>query len=135
MDGKSVCQNNLIMGLLIQQVETDHYLQQQIELDRKAKELEERERQLQAKNEQLRRQQQQQQQQGDGGGGNNWPPLPQWFPIKPCFYMEIEVEIPNAFQVTVKQMYYIWMAHIVLLEFNFIGGLSMLFTGNLFAHI
>jgi len=112
------------------QVNTDHYLQQQRELDRKAAELESRERELRMRDEELRQQQQKQQQQaanGATGTGNNWPPLPKWIPIKPCFYQDVEVEIPHAFQHVVKQMYYIWLAHFCLLLLNFVGGLSLLF--------
>ena len=107
---------------------TDHYLSQQRELDRKAAELESRERELRARDDQLR--QQQQQQQSGGDPSKNWPPLPRWIPIKPCFYLDIDVEIPHAFQHVVKQMYYIWLAFIVLLILNFIGGLSLLFWGK-----
>ena len=120
----------LVPNLSIQ-IDTNHYLQQQQELDRKARELEERERDLKAKDERLRQQQQQQQQQQSGPSvtRNNWPPLPSWIPIQPCFYQDVEVEIPHAFQHIVKQMYYIWLFHVVLLALNFIGGLAFLFSG------
>ena len=114
-----------------QSVDTEHYLQQQRELDRKAKELEDRESDLRRRDEQLRQQQQQQQQQQgvSGATSKNWPPLPKWIPIKPCFYQDVEVEIPHAFQHIVKQMYYLWMLHVVLYFLNFIGGLGVLFKG------
>jgi len=111
-----------------QQVDKEHYLQQQRELDQKARELEARERELRAKDEQLR-EQQRQQQQATSTGGKNWPPLPSWIPIRPCFHQDIEMDIPTGFQHLVKQMYYIWMAHTVLLLLNFIGGLAFLSIG------
>jgi hypothetical protein len=43
------------------------------------------------------------------GRKNNWPPLPEKFPVGPCFYHDITVDIPVDFQKTVKIMYYIWM--------------------------
>lgn len=43
------------------------------------------------------------------GRKNNWPPLPEKFPVGPCFYHDITVDIPVEFQKTVKIMYYLWM--------------------------
>lgn len=40
---------------------------------------------------------------------NNFPPLPEWFPIKPCFYQDIEVDIPVEFQRTIRYVYYVWI--------------------------
>lgn len=55
---------------------------------------------------------------------NNWPPLPSFCPVKPCFYQDIPVEIPADFQKTVTAMYYLWMGQSVrwgggpLMKFN-----------------
>lgn len=43
------------------------------------------------------------------GRKNNWPPLPENFPVGPCFYQDFSVDIPVEFQKTVKIMYYLWM--------------------------
>ena len=43
------------------------------------------------------------------GRKNNWPPLPEKFPVGPCFYHDITVDIPVDFQKTVKIIYYLWM--------------------------
>ena len=43
---------------------------------------------------------------------NNFPPLPSWFPIKPCFYQDITLEIPSEFQKMVKMVYYTWIGEL-----------------------
>lgn len=40
---------------------------------------------------------------------NNWPPLPSFCPVQPCFFQDISMEIPQEFQKTVSTMYYLWM--------------------------
>ncbi|XP_058719374.1 secretory carrier-associated membrane protein 1-like [Poecile atricapillus] len=52
---------------------------------------------------------------------NNWPPLPENFPVRPCFYQDFSVDIPVEFQKTVKIMYYLWMFHTVTLFLNIFG--------------
>ncbi|XP_030920200.1 dual specificity protein kinase CLK2, partial [Geospiza fortis] len=55
---------------------------------------------------------------------NNWPPLPSFCPVKPCFYQDIPVEIPADFQKTVTTMYYLWMASTIALFLNFLSSLA-----------
>ncbi|XP_009319338.1 PREDICTED: protein FAM189B-like [Pygoscelis adeliae] len=55
---------------------------------------------------------------------NNWPPLPSFCPVKPCFYQDIPVEIPADFQKTVSTMYYLWMASTIALFLNFLSSLA-----------
>ncbi|XP_054850316.1 secretory carrier-associated membrane protein 3 isoform X2 [Eublepharis macularius] len=92
---------------------TAELLKRQEELNRKAEELDRRERELQ----------------NAAAGGtaarqNNWPPLPSFCPVKPCFYQDISVEIPVESQKTVTTMYYLWMASTVTLYFNFLALLA-----------
>ncbi|NWU84424.1 SCAM3 protein, partial [Onychorhynchus coronatus] len=92
---------------------TAELLKRQEELNRKAEELDRRERELQ--NAAL------------GGAQtrlNNWPPLPSFCPVKPCFYQDIPVEIPADFQKTVTTMYYLWMASTITLFLNFLSSLA-----------
>ena len=56
---------------------------------------------------------------------NNWPPLPTWIPVQPCFYQDISVEIPVEFQKIVTLAYRLWMFHILVLLLNFIGKLHL----------
>ncbi len=41
----------------------------------------------------------------------NFPPLPQWCPfgLKPCFYQDINIEIPVDFQKWVRMLFYLWL--------------------------
>ncbi|XP_013860132.1 secretory carrier-associated membrane protein 1 isoform X2 [Austrofundulus limnaeus] len=86
-------------------------LKRQEELERKAAELDRREREMQSLS-------------ASGGRKNNWPPLPENFPVGPCFYHDITVDIPVEFQKTVKIMYYLWMLHSGTLLANMFGCLA-----------
>ncbi|XP_051994632.1 secretory carrier membrane protein 2, like [Xyrauchen texanus] len=86
-------------------------LRQQAELEKKAAELERKEQRL--RNQDSAR-----------GRENNWPPLPRFFPIKPCFYQDFNEEIPVEFQRICKMMYYLWMYHGVTLFLNMLACLA-----------
>ncbi|KJH52935.1 SCAMP family protein [Dictyocaulus viviparus] len=109
---------------------SDELFRKQEELERKAQELRQRE-------EELNRRQQQQQQINSGVSGNasqrphNWPPLPSFIPIEPCFYQDIEVEIPVQFQKTVTVVYYVFLMYVLALSVNVVASLFyMLFAGG-----
>ncbi|KAM4826187.1 secretory carrier-associated membrane protein 2 isoform 2-T2 [Thomomys bottae] len=87
-------------------------LRQQEELDRKAAELERKERELQntAANLHVRE--------------NNWPPLPSWCPVKPCFHQDFSTEIPADYQRICKMLYYLWMLHSLTLFLNLLACLA-----------
>lgn len=40
---------------------------------------------------------------------NNFPPLPKIVRIRPCFYQNIEEEIPDHHQLLVRRVYQLWM--------------------------
>uniref|UniRef100_A0A3B5AC79 Secretory carrier-associated membrane protein n=1 Tax=Stegastes partitus TaxID=144197 RepID=A0A3B5AC79_9TELE len=46
-----------------------------------------------------------------GDRPNNFPPLPQFLRIKPCFYQNIEEEIPAPHQLLVRRVYLLWMMY------------------------
>nr|XP_037874322.1 secretory carrier-associated membrane protein 5 isoform X1 [Bombyx mori] len=87
----------------------------QEELERKAEELARREAELRA---------------GSAGRHNNWPPLPGFCPIQPCFYQDINVDIPLEFQRIVRHLYHLWMFYALVLALNIVGGMSILFSGG-----
>jgi len=88
----------------------------QEELEKRAQELERREAELRNAPHNVRT--------------NNWPPLPSFFPVQPCFYQDINVEIPVEFQKMVRYLYYIWIAHASLYTSNVLIGMLYLFAGG-----
>uniref|UniRef100_A0A8C4RAP6 Secretory carrier-associated membrane protein n=1 Tax=Eptatretus burgeri TaxID=7764 RepID=A0A8C4RAP6_EPTBU len=86
-------------------------LRRQEELERKAAELDRREREMQGIA-------------AGTAGSKNWPPLPSWFPLGPCFYQDITIEIPVQFQKVVKMLYYLWIVHAATLCLNVLGCLA-----------
>jgi len=91
------------------------FQRRQEELERKAAELARREEELKASPYNVR--------------ANNWPPLPGFIPIQPCFYQDINVDIPVEFQETVKRLYYMWLLHTAVILANLFGGVCYLFSG------
>jgi len=100
----------------VPQVSTTDFQRRQEELERRARELDRREQEL--KNAPL------------NVRANNWPPLPKFCPVQPCFYQDINVDIPVEFQTVVKYLYYLWLFHVSLLFANMLTGLLFLFVGG-----
>lgn len=87
-------------------------IKQQEELERKAAELERKEQELRN------------QASTTGAKENNWPPLPKFFPVKPCFYQDFEQDIPDDYRRICKRMYYLWMFHSATLFLNVLACLA-----------
>jgi len=100
------------------QISTAEFQKRQDELEKRARELDRREEELRNApyNSNVRM--------------NNWPPLPKFCPIQPCFYQDINVDIPVEFQKTVKYLYYLWIGHVSLLLSNFVIGFLYLCLGD-----
>jgi len=94
----------------------EELLRRQEELERKAEELQRREEAIA--------------QSAYNARENNWPPLPSWFPAKPCFYQDFSVDIPNEFQNTVKMLYYLWITYSAVLFLNFLVSLIIFVSGH-----
>ena len=60
---------------------------------------------------------------------NNWPPFPTWTKIKPCFYHDIDVDIPSHYQRTVKSLYRVWIAYVFVMTLNLLDGIVALGVG------
>ncbi|KAF3686685.1 Secretory carrier-associated membrane protein 2 [Channa argus] len=90
-------------------------VKQQEELERKAAELDRKEQEL--KNRASDRA-------NTGAKENNWPPLPTFFPVKPCFYQDFEEDIPEEYRRICKRMYYLWMFHSATLFLNVLACLA-----------
>ena len=110
------------------------------DLFRQQEELRRREQELQRRQQEFQQQQRAQMGGGGlpgGGGGpapaHNWPPLPAFVPLQPCFYQDIDVEIPVHFQETVRFVYYVYLVYVLALAANVVGALLyMLFAGGAF---
>ncbi|XP_039193458.1 secretory carrier-associated membrane protein 2 isoform X1 [Crotalus tigris] len=88
-------------------------LKQQEELEKKAAELDRKERELQNSAA------------GFDPKQNNWPPLPRFCPVKPCFYQDFSADIPADYQHVCKMMYYLWMFYSVTLVLNLLACLAL----------
>ncbi|CAL9702267.1 unnamed protein product [Knipowitschia caucasica] len=97
---------------------------QQEELEKKAAELERKERELETRSTARS---------STGVKENNWPPLPKFFPVKPCFYQDFEEDIPEEYRRICRRMYYLWMFHSATLFLNILGCLAY-FTADAAKH-
>ncbi|EAW99284.1 secretory carrier membrane protein 5, isoform CRA_e, partial [Homo sapiens] len=61
---------------------------------------------------------------------NNFPPLPKFIPLKPCFYQDFEADIPPQHVSMTKRLYYLWMLNSVTLAVNLVGCLAWLIGGG-----
>ncbi|XP_032819061.1 secretory carrier-associated membrane protein 5B-like [Petromyzon marinus] len=61
---------------------------------------------------------------------NNFPPLPKFVRLKPCFYQDFNEDIPEPHRLSVKRLYYLWIMHGITLVVNLIGCLAWLIGGG-----
>ncbi|PKK19278.1 secretory carrier membrane protein 4, partial [Columba livia] len=61
---------------------------------------------------------------------NNFPPLPKFIPLKPCFYQNFADEIPIDYQSLVKRIYHVWIFYCVTLAVNIIACLAWWIGGG-----
>ncbi|CAG9855500.1 unnamed protein product [Phyllotreta striolata] len=92
-------------------IDTSELQRRQEELERKEQELTRREEEMRNSSYNVRR--------------NNWPPLPEQCCFQPCFYQDIQVDIPLEFQKIVRKLYYLWIYHGALMIINVIGGMIL----------
>ncbi|XP_075211515.1 secretory carrier membrane protein isoform X3 [Lycorma delicatula] len=103
----------------VTQFTTAELQRKQEELERKAAELQRREEELRNAPYNVRK--------------NNWPPLPEnCCGFQPCFYQDINVEIPSEFQPVVRHLYYLWLFHACLMLVNILGAIMLLFHKTAF---
>ncbi|GMR53768.1 hypothetical protein PMAYCL1PPCAC_23963 [Pristionchus mayeri] len=95
-------------------VMSDELFRKQEELERKAEELRRREQELNRRGAEN---------QNGTARPHNWPPLPTFIPIDPCFYQDIEVEIPAQFQSTVQLVYHAFLVYVLALFVNMVASL------------
>lgn len=91
----------------------DDFHRRQAELDRRAAELDRREQMMNS---------------GGAARLNNWPPLPEKCCFQPCFYHDIDQEIPSPFQKIVRNLYYVWIMYAGVMCVNIIGGMVLMIS-------
>lgn len=96
--------------------------QMQSELERRQQELEIKAAELAAREEALR-------QGGEFKRQHNWPPLPSFCPLKPCFFQDINVDIRPEFQKTVQLGYHLWVAFVFTQMLNLLAATLLLIYG------
>ncbi|KAG5881540.1 hypothetical protein JTB14_017943 [Gonioctena quinquepunctata] len=92
-------------------LDTTELQRRQEELERKEQELARREEEMRNSTYNVRR--------------NNWPPLPEQCCFQPCFYQDIQVDIPLEFQKIVRHLYYLWIYHGIIMVMNVVGGIVL----------
>ncbi|TSK53655.1 Secretory carrier-associated membrane protein 4 [Bagarius yarrelli] len=55
---------------------------------------------------------------------NNFPPLPKLLRIKPCFYQDIDEEIPQPYCQIVRRVYKLWILYSITLCVNLVSCIA-----------
>ncbi|XP_044309411.1 secretory carrier-associated membrane protein 4 isoform X2 [Varanus komodoensis] len=61
---------------------------------------------------------------------NNFPPLPKFIPLKPCFYQNLNDEIPIDYQLIVRRIYQLWIFYSITLVVNLVACLAWWIGGG-----
>ncbi|XP_077464052.1 secretory carrier-associated membrane protein 4 [Stigmatopora argus] len=64
------------------------------------------------------------------GQENNFPPLPKFLRVRPCFYQNIQEEIPSQHQQLVRRIFTLWMIYSATLCLNVIGCIAWWAAGS-----
>lgn len=98
-------------------IDLTQFERQQAELEQREKRLAERERELRSSQQGVPR-------------DKNFPPFPPWCPCRPCFYQDINVEIPPEFQIWVRYLYYLWLMYVGTLALNIVAAFANLLVDS-----
>ncbi|KXJ22690.1 secretory carrier-associated membrane protein 2 [Exaiptasia diaphana] len=93
--------------------EQENLKKRQEDLERKAAELQRKEQELQRM-------------QFTGYRENNFPPFPKWCKIKPCFFHDIQIEIPIEYQKTCRLLFIRWQVYSFVMFYNFVTAFALM---------
>ncbi|XP_077332470.1 secretory carrier-associated membrane protein 4 [Lithobates pipiens] len=61
---------------------------------------------------------------------NNFPPLPKFIRLRPCFYQNFEDEIPSQHRTLVRRIYHLWIFYCLSLTVNLVACLAWWIAGG-----
>ncbi|XP_038855233.1 secretory carrier-associated membrane protein 5-like [Salvelinus namaycush] len=61
---------------------------------------------------------------------NNFPPIPGFIPLQPCFYQDFDEEIPEQHRTMCKRLYHLWILHAITLAVNLVGCFVWMLGGG-----
>lgn len=61
---------------------------------------------------------------------NNFPPLPKFIPLKPCFYQNFDEDIPVDHRTLVRRIYHLWLFYCLTLVVNIVACLAWWIAGG-----
>uniref|UniRef100_A0A0K0DWX7 Secretory carrier-associated membrane protein n=1 Tax=Strongyloides stercoralis TaxID=6248 RepID=A0A0K0DWX7_STRER len=100
------------------------------DLFRQQEELRRKEQELQRRQQEFEQRQAQANNAGVQNRTHNWPPIPNAIPLEPCFYQDIEVEIPVQFQKIVRMVYHVYLIYVAASAVNVVASLFYFLFGG-----
>ncbi|XP_070985643.1 secretory carrier-associated membrane protein 5-like isoform X3 [Oncorhynchus clarkii lewisi] len=61
---------------------------------------------------------------------NNFPPIPGFIPLQPCFYQDFDEEIPEQHRTMCKRLYHLWILYAITLAVNLAGCFVWMLGGG-----